>query len=586
MEQEFKGLGDYLAILNRRKKQFILPALIILLISIALAAGLPSVYRSEATILIEQQEIPTDLVRSTVTSYAGERIQMISQKVMTSENLGKIIDNYGLYKKERENTSLIMLVEKIRKDISLEMISADVVDPRSGRPTTATIAFKLSFSHRNPRVAQKVTNELVSLYLNENLRRRTQSAVETSGFLAVEADKLKDQVSDLETRLAQFKENNINNLPELQQLNIQLMERAERDLRDTDQQIRSLAERKIYLQSELAQMSPTSTLYSATGERVLGAEDRLKSLQAKYVSLSARYSPSHPDLIKMGKEIEALKRETGAGTDVTELQLQLKELKAELASLSDRYSSEHPDVRKLQRAIDNTQAALDEGLKEQQNNEAIVAASKPDNPAYIQLQAQLHAAEGELRSLNQSRVELKAKIADFEQRLLNSPRVEREYRDLTRDYDNALAKYREVKAKQQEAELAEALERERKGERFSLIEPPQLPEKPAKPNRLAILFLGFVFSVAGGIGIVALAESLNDSIKTPQELVNVIGAPPLVVIPYIENAADLAKKQRLRLGMVASVIVLGIGTLTAFHFVVMPLDVAWFVIMRRLGMAA
>ena len=586
MEQEFKGLGDYLAILNRRKKQFILPALIILLISIALAAGLPSVYRSEATILIEQQEIPTDLVRSTVTSYAGERIQMISQKVMTSENLGKIIDDYGLYKKERENTSLIMLVEKIRKDISLEMISADVVDPRSGRPTTATIAFKLSFSHRNPRVAQKVTNELVSLYLNENLRRRTQSAVETSGFLAVEADKLKNQVSGLEIRLAQFKESNINNLPELQQLNIQLMERAERDLRDTDQQIRALAERKIYLQSELAQMSPTSTLYSATGERVLGAEDRLKSLQAKYVSLSARYSPSHPDLIKMGKEIEALKKETGAGTDVTELQRQLKELNVEIASLSERYSAEHPDVRKLQRAIDSTQAALDKGLKEQQQNEAIAAVSKPDNPAYIQLQAQLHAAEGELRSLNQSKVELKAKIADFEQRLLNSPRVEREYRDLTRDYDNALAKYREVKAKQQEAELAEALERERKGERFSLIEPPQLPEKPAKPNRLAILFLGFVFSIAGGIGIVAVAESLNDSIKTPQELVNVIGAPPLVVIPYIENAVDQARRQRMRMSLVVSVLVLGVGTLTAFHFVVMPLDVAWFVMLRRLGLAA
>lgn len=586
MEQEIKGLGDYLAILGRRKKQLILPALAILVASIALAAGLPSVYRSEATILIEQQEIPTDLVRSTVTSYAGERIQMISQKVMTSDNLGKIIEEYGLYKKERAETSLPMLVEKIRKEITLEMISADVVDPRSGRSTTATIAFKLAFSHKNPRLAQKVTNELVSLYLNENLRRRTQSAVETSGFLAVEAGKLNEQVSGLETQLARFKEKNINNLPELQQLNIQLMERAERELRDTDQQIRALAERKIYLQSELAQMSPMNTLYSADGQRVFGAEDRLKSLQAEYISLSARYSPSHPDLIKMGKEIGALKKETGAGSDVTELQLQLKELKGEIASLSERYSPQHPDVRKLQRAIDSTRAALDKALKEQKINAAIVAASKPDNPAYIQLQAQLNAAEGELRSLDRSRKEVKAKIDDFEQRLLSSPQVEREYRELTRDYENALTKYREVKGKQQEAELAESLERERKGERFSVIEPPQLPEKAAKPNRLAILFLGFVFSMAGGIGTVAVAESLDDSIKTPQELVSVIGAPPLVVIPYIENAADQAKKQTMRLSIAITVVVLGIGTLTAFHFLVMPLDVAWFVILRRLGLAA
>ena len=585
MEEEFKGLGDYLAILGRRKKELIFPALVILMIAIALAAGLPSVYRSEATILIEQQEIPTDLVRSTVTSYAGERIQIISQKVMTTDNLSKIIENYGLYKKERAETSLSMLVEKMREEVALEMISADVVDPRSGRASTATIAFKLAFNNKNPRVAQKVTNELVSLYLNENLRRRTQSAIETSGFLALEAEKLNEEVSGLETRLAQFKERNINNLPELQQLNIRLMERTERELRETDLQLRTLAEREIYLQSELAQISSMSTLYSADGRRVLGAADRLKGLQAEFVSLKARYSPNHPDLIKMGKEIEALKKETGAGSDVTELQLQLRELKAEMTSLGERYSPQHPDVKKLQRAVSSTQAALDKALNEQRVNTAVVAASRPDNPAYIQLQAQLNAIEGESGSLSRSRRELTAKIDDFEQRLLSSPQVEREYRELTRDYDNAITKYREVKAKQQQAELAESLERERKGERFTLIEPPQLPEKPDKPNRLAILFLGFVFSIAGGIGTVAVAESLNDSIKSADGLVSVIGVPPLVVIPYIENVADQAKKQTMRLGIVATVIVLGIGILTAFHFLFMPLDVAWFVILRRLGLA-
>ncbi len=189
-EEELLGIGDYIAILKRRKMQLILPAAIIMLLSIGLALGLPSIYRSEATILIEQQEIPSELVRSTVTSYAGERIQVISQRVMTTENLGKIIDSYGLYKDERDDTSITLLAEALREDIELEMISADVVDPRSGRPTTATIAFKLSFSNKQPRVAQKVTNELVSLYLDENLRQRTQSALETSTFLSAEGEKL------------------------------------------------------------------------------------------------------------------------------------------------------------------------------------------------------------------------------------------------------------------------------------------------------------------------------------------------------------------------------------------------------------
>jgi uncharacterized protein involved in exopolysaccharide biosynthesis len=190
--EDIKGLGDYLAILNRRKKQFIIPAVIIFVICVLLAIGLPSVYQSKATILIEQQEIPTDLVRSTVTSYAGERIQVISQKVMTTENLSKIINNYDLYKRERKTTSMSILVDEMREEINLEMISADVVDPRSGRPTSATIAFTLSFNNKSPRVSQKVTNELVSLFLNANLERRAKSAIETSGFLAAESKKLEE----------------------------------------------------------------------------------------------------------------------------------------------------------------------------------------------------------------------------------------------------------------------------------------------------------------------------------------------------------------------------------------------------------
>ncbi len=583
MEEEVKGIEDYLAILNRRKKQLIFPIILIMIASVGLAYGLPSIFRSEATILIEQQEIPPDLVRSTVTSYAGERIQIISQRVMTTENLGKIIEEYGLYKEERDDTSLTLLVEELREDIELEMISADVVDPRSGRPTTATIAFKLSFSNQDPRIAQKVTNELVSLYLNENLKRRTQSALATSGFLGIESEKLGEQVAELETQLAAFKERNINNLPELQQLNLQLMERSERELASTDQQIRTLEERSIYLRSELAQMSPTSDLYSSDGKRVLGAEDRLMALQSEFVGLKARYLANHPDLIKMGREIEALKRETGASGDVNEYRRQLKELKAEMAALSERYSAKHPDVEKLQRATDSTQSALSTALETQKASKRIVDMEKADNPAYIQIQTQLRATEGELVSLKRAREEIKTKIIDFEQRLMQSPQVEREYRNLSRDYENALAKYQEVRAKQLEAELAESLERERKGERFSLIEPPQLPEKPDKPNRLAILFLGFVFSFAGGFGNIALRESMDQTVHSTKDVFAIAQAPPLAVIPYIKNSRDL-RRHTLRLTQVILSLILAIVTGAAVvHYFMMPLDVLWYVLLRKLG---
>ncbi len=581
--EEIKGLGDYLSILGRRKKQLIIPAVLIFLASTLLAFGLPSIYQSKATILIEQQEIPSDLVRSTVTSYAGERIQMISQRVMTTDNLSKIINNYGLYKEKRKTTSMSLLVEEMREEINLEMISADVVDPRSGRPTSATIAFTLSFNNENPRTSQKVTSELVSLFLNANLERRTKSAIETTGFLATESTKLEQKVAELEASLAEFKERNINNLPELQQLNIQLMERAERELKDVAQQIRVLDERKVYLTSELAQISPNTEMLSTDGRRILGPEDRLKVMQSEYVTLASRYASTHPDLIKMKKEIAALRKEVGVTDEAAELRLQIKDLKTQRASMRERYSDKHPDVKKVQRNLVKAQQALKDALKkrkqEQKENEI-----EPDNPVYIQLQTQLKAADGELKSLHILQDELRAKLDDYEARLIKSPQVEREYRDLTRDYDNAMGKYKEVKAKQLEAELAEALERENKGERFSLIEPPLLPEKPSKPNRLAILFLGFIFSLAGGVGTVAITEAMSDAIKDTQGLMMVTGEPPLITIPYIEVEAERKRKVVIRRRLIVAVFIAGLSSVVVFHYLIMPLDVLWFVVLRRLGL--
>ena len=583
MEEEVKGLGDYLSILRRRKAQLFLPMVLILVVSAIVAFALPAVYESEAIILIEQQEIPEDLVRSTVTSYADQRVQVISQRVMSSTNLRGIVEQFNLYADERRTDSMAEVIEQMREDISLEMISADVVDPRSGRPTQATIAFSLSYENESPSLAQKVTNQVVSLFLKENLRTRTQTAEETSSFLAVESQKLSEQISELERKLADFKERNVGNLPELVQLNLQLMERTERQITDTDQEIRGLEERQVYLQSELAQLSPNSTLYSADGSRILGTEDRLKSLEAQYVSMVARYSESHPDRIKMKKEIAALRKEIGVSVDTTELELQLKSLKAELAALRERYSANHPDVKKLQRSVDSTREALAKASAEKGREDAKVRTpTKPDNPAYIQLQAQLEASMTELRGLKTKKKKLLAKLADYEDRLTKSPQVEREYRDLSRDYDNALAKYREVKAKEMEAELSETLEKERKGERFSIVEPPQLPEKPKKPNRIAILFLGFVFSFAGGVGTVAVGESLDHTLHGPKSITSAVQIPPLAVISYINNSEDRRRRIRSRILWVAGSLAVVTIALVLVHFLYRPLDVLWFSVLRRL----
>ncbi|RME35947.1 MAG: lipopolysaccharide biosynthesis protein [Gammaproteobacteria bacterium] len=580
-DAELPGLAEYLEVFGRRRATFFVTALAILVTALALAFGLPPVYRSSATILIEQPEIPKELVPSTITSFADQRVQMISQRVMTTANLQRIIEKYGLYPDERESEPMESVIEEMRDDITLEMVSADVIDPRTGKPGQANIAFTLAFEYGDPVLAQQVANELVSLFLQENLKDRTEQATSASEFLAQQADALKEKIAELEQQLADFKQKNVENLPELFALNTQLMDRTEKELTDVQQQLRSLEDRRIYLRSELLKVSPQTDLYSETGRPILGAGDQLKIKRTEYLTLLAKYSPDHPDVVRLRKEIEALEQEAGKGGARAEIEARLEGLRGELAAARERYSDSHPDVKRLRRTI----AELEKELASAPAAPVPKAVEEePNNPVWIQLKAQLESANAEYASLKAREAELREKLTDYERRLTLTPQVEREYNELTRDYQNAQLEYKEVRDKQMSAQLARNLESERKGERFTLIEPPLLPQEPAKPNRLAIGFLGLVLSLGGGLASVAMAEALDQTVHGRAGLRRLVGEPPLAVIPRIETAADRRGRVLRRLLTLLLLLALLAGALLAVHLLIMPLDVLWFTALRKLGM--
>lgn len=576
-----KSLGEYLALLRRRKVPLLSCALLILTASLALAAGLPAIFESTATILVEQQEIPKDLVASTVTGYADQRLQVISQRVMTSANLLGIVKRYNLYEEELARQPPEVVIEMTRNSIRMEPVSADVRDPTSGRPGKATIAFTIAFEHERPDVAQKVANELVSLYLNENIKTRTAVAKEASTFLATEAERLKTGVADLEAKLAEFKEKNAGKLPELQSLNMELMDRADRELLEVDRRISSLEERRIYLQSQLAQISPVTRVYSESGERILGPKDRLKVLEAEYLTLSAKYSPTHPDVLSAKKQIEALQHETGGTSAQREIETRLNGKRGELAELRTKYSAEHPDVKGLERDI----ASLESDLARTPVVRAPVSQEPPDNPAYIQLQADLAAANTEMVAMNLRRRKLEERLADFEQRLLGAPQVEREYRALLHDHETSVAKYQEISTKQMAAQVSQSLESEQKGERFTLIEPPQLPVNPSRPNRTLIVLLGALLAFGSGVGAAAIAESIDSTIRGRAGIIAIVGVSPLAVIPYVATAAEVRGHALGQALAAAGVILTLLLALMAVHVFIEPLDVLWFIVLRKLGLA-
>lgn len=581
MSSQDKDIGYFFAFLRRRRWQILLPALALFAFSLAVALLLPPTYRSTATILIEEQEIPPDLVRSTITSYADQRIQVISQQVMTRANMLQIVQKFDLYTRLRAKQTSEAVVEKLRKSIRMNMLSADVIDKRSGNKSAATIAFTLSYDGETPEQTQRVTNELASLYLNENLKNRQEKAADTTRFLEEEAKKLAEQVSAIEQGLAQFKQKNVGRLPELTQINIQMRERSETESIEVDRQISSLLQRKSLLESQLVQVKPYSLVISSTGERVMEPDERLQVLQSQYATASSVYSADHPDVQKLKREIEGLKKQGAGNESLAELDRQIEKTRGDLLALKERYSDEHPDVLKLRDSL----GAL-EVSRAKESAKAVAArpeARQADNPAYLTIKAQLDGADTEIRTLRTKQAALQRKIADYNQRLAETPQIERQYLDISREYENATKRYQEVRAKLMEAQVGQELERDRKGERFSLIEPPELPEKPFSPNRRAIAFLGFVLSTGVGFAYGGALEATDRSIRGVRALAAAIRAPVLGAIPHIASRQEQRRVRLGRFGVIALIVAIFLAILFWIHAMVIPLDVAFYKMLRLLG---
>jgi uncharacterized protein involved in exopolysaccharide biosynthesis len=579
METPQKDLYDYLAVLRRRRSLILAVAVSLLAASAALAFLLPAVYRSTATILIEEQEIPPDLVRSAIASYADQRIETIKQQILSRSTLWKIVEQYDLYRKLRKRSPTEEVLSRFVDDIHIDVINVKVIDKRTQNPTQATIAFTLAYDGETPELAQKVANELTSLFLGENLKTRERHAQETTAFLKRESENLSRHIQELEEKIAAVKKRAEGALPELVQLNMQLMTQAEREVIDIQREIRSLTERKTYLEGELATLKPHSPIISASGERLLDTGERLKALRAQYASASAYLSPEHPDIIKMKQEIASLEKEGGAADGREELSKRLMAERASLAALRERVEDSHPDAVRSRAKI----ASLERELQAAIERPAKPVAVKPENPAYINIQAQLASTTASLQSLQLARADLKRRMAEYARRLETTPALEPEYLDLVRDRENSVRKHQEITSRLMEAQVSAELEVQRKGERFSLIDPPELPEIPDRPNRKAILLLGAFLAVAGGIGTGVAADNVDRTIRTADQLGHAMRSLPLAVIPYMPSATELARFGRRRAAFRIAGLGLVMIAVVVVHLVWMPLDVLWYALLRKLG---
>jgi uncharacterized protein involved in exopolysaccharide biosynthesis len=341
--------------------------------------------------------------------------------------------------------------------------------------------------------------------------------------------------------------------------------------------MRSLDNQRFEMEGQLAQINPMAPTIGVDGRQILDPETQLKNLRSEYISASSKYSPEHPDVIRLKRQIEVFEKQTGAVNSAPEQAKELAALRMELSVAREKYSADHPDVIRLTRMVATQEAAIEK----RPAPETVAAKEKPDNPAYLMLQSRLDSVRSQYKTYTSQRDRLRAKLSEYERNLREAPEVEKGYFFLARDLESSSKRYQEIKAKQGYAQAGQELEKESKGERFTLIDPPQLPEKPAKPNRPAIIILGFILSLVGGLGYAAVAENMDGSIRGVRGVMAAIGAQPLSVIPYLKNSQDEIIEARSRTGLIAAVTGSLFLALLLIHFFGTPLDVLWFKGMRK-----
>ncbi|RFA29350.1 lipopolysaccharide biosynthesis protein [Alkalilimnicola ehrlichii] len=511
---------DYMMILKRRFWVMLAVAVAIMSVAVAAAVLAPPIYRSTGTILVESQQIPPDLVPTTVTTYADERIQLIQQRVMTRDNLLRIVDQYGLFEDARRPMTTSNKLREMRSRIRVELIRGD----HGSRRGTSTLAFNVSFDDQSPQIAYRVANDLVTLFLSENVRVRTERATDTTRFLAREAEKLRLELEELENQVALYKQRYSNALPEHLDLRMTMLQRTEAELRSVEREYGSTQQELRFLDVELS--AARAGLVSAGADGSIAND--LPTLRAEYERLISRYTADHPDVRAVRSRIRTLETDNGAG---------------------------------------------DESL----------AAVSPERLQVAKLETRIEAANARIASLADQRKSLQNRMEELERQILETPQVERALFSLMRDHENARRKYEEVRAKQVDAQMAESLEEDSKAERFAILEPPILPDNPVKPDRMKILLLGFFLAGGGAGGVVFLLELLNRRIRGAAALGRLARQAPLVVVPYIKTSAELARRRwQLRIAFAGGLIVL-IAVPALLHILYMPLDMIFVRLIARFG---
>jgi succinoglycan biosynthesis transport protein ExoP len=351
-------------------------------------------------------------------------------------------------------------------------------------------------------------------------------------------------------------------------------------LMDIDRDLGRIATDMILVDAQLTMIDPMAAAVLPDGTVLPSPRAQLRAAQSQLVMLEGQYQAGHPDIARARREVDRLSENAGTSEDLTDSKALLENARAELAAARTQYSPEHPEILRLERLVKSLE---DLGRTSSTSDNSGIAKAEPDNPAWVEISARRRGMLADQAALENERRELRRRLQEYESRMLIMPQVEQELSALERSLSSATQRFFAMRARQFGAEMGEALETQSKGERFVLVEPPNLPLEPSSPNRPVLIILLLILAPAIGLAMVPLKESIDQSIWGSKMLDSIQGGPPIAEIPVIATRADAVKATRVRIAaMVGAPITILIAALVV-HFALRPLDVLWYVVLRKLG---
>ena len=536
--QPTTDVSDYIAALKRRRRMLAYIVLPIAALAIGLAVGLPDRFSSQALFTFSQAEVSGELPTRgrQEKEYADQYVSSLRDMVLAPDRLAAALKKSDAPKELLKGADLEDTIDRITSDTNVKTVRVPVLDPDSGREREIVSAFTVGFTSHDPESAHHIAKWLTTAVLQASRDMLAERAGSSAQFYTAESDRYSTQISRLEAKLADFKAKNFGQLPELRDVNLNVMDRNDRDMQNVAEQINNLRQNRMFYSAQLEQAKANGT--DATV---------LQQLEAEYARKQAIYDPDHPDLISLRRQIDSLHRGGPAMSDMT-LPQQLEAQKAILSETRQRYSADHPDVKRVQRQIEDLQARIARGDK--------ADSTIPTNPSVMQIKAQINGIDTQIAGLEGRGRELRTRMDQLVKRVEATPQVEREYQQLTRDLDLARTKYDELLKSRMDSELTAAAIAGGRSDEIRIVTPPALPSEPAKPSRPLIAAAGIVLALVLALAAVVLMEAMDQTVRGSRDVKRVLSVAPLAVIPQIQDAASL-RRMRFRMVMLVSCAVVG-----------------------------